>query len=98
MSKTTDLPRCYCIDASLRVWNEDPTFELTLEDICYYRHNQESKTYSVFIQHSIIPVSRITGEFNVPLFHQYNFSEEKFIKHYIDLANWRDKQIDKILK
>lgn len=88
-----DFDRCYCVDTNLKL----SQFEIKLDTICYYRYNQKDATYSVFMQYIIIPFSIVTGRTNCPLFHQYNLLESKFYKHFVTMAEWREKQINSIL-
>lgn len=85
---------CYCIDITLKLWNEH-NFELSYDTRCFYRFNVE--TYSVFMNYVIIPHSRITGEINMPLYLQYNLSIDTFKKHFRTKAEWRQDQIDSII-
>ena len=87
------LDKCYCVDSSLQLHD----FEVTEYTICHYRFNPSVDTFSVFMQYAIAPCSRITGELNKQLFHQYNLSRKKFEKHFRTLGEWREDQINSIL-
>jgi hypothetical protein len=92
--RTLDIQgECYCIDITLKL----SEFEVNYDTICFYRFNEKAMTYSVFMQYAICPYSRITGEVNMPLYHQYNLSIDKFKKHFSTKAEWRQEQIDSII-
>ena len=89
-----ELPICICIDTTLLL----DGFEIKLDTICHFRHNVESNTYSVFMVYMVIPFSKITLKYNISLYHQYNINYDKFDKHFITKAKWREHQINSILE